>query len=64
MAQRKNDEPEVTPRAVPLEPAEPVEAPALYAMGATFAERAKAIQSAENKAVGGAEKKSTRKSKS
>lgn len=64
MAQQKKVEAEVTPRATPLEVGEPVEAPALSAMGTTFAERAKAMQSAgaENKAVGSSESKAPRKS--
>ena len=55
-------------RATPVESAEPVEVPAI--MGATFAERAKAREaadrkamsssSAENKAASGGETKSTR----
>jgi len=41
------------PKATPLEPGPPVEAPALSQMGATFAERAAARKKAEKRAVSG-----------
>lgn len=49
MASKNQSEPRGTAPAV--EPGEPEETPALSQLGATFAERAKAVQKAENKSV-------------
>lgn len=51
---KKEQAVDVPLEGTPLEPGDPVEAPALSQMGGTFAERAKAREAAEKKQVSGA----------